>query len=126
MKVMMRYIVRQLSHGAVGNKRGSACIEFAALVPVCALFILIIFQFASLFSDAVKDVADANAKAQRALREWEMINAEHGFARPCIENMQSTLFSSNSRAHRIGAGEFSYEFTAPQEVRVVSSEICVP
>lgn len=123
---MMRYIARQLSPLVNGNKEGSACIELMAMVPVAALFVLIIFQFSSLFSDVVSDVAQADAKATMALRKWEMISAQHGFARPCLERMQSTVFSSDSRSHIIGAGESFYEFTAPQEVEVVSSAICVP
>ena len=122
----MRYIALQLSLWTNGNKRGSACIELMAMAPIAALFILIIIQFSVLFSDVVGDVAQANAKATRALREWEMANAQHGFARPCLERMKSTAFSSDSRTRRIGAGEFLYEFTAPQEVEVVSSAICVP
>jgi hypothetical protein len=108
------------------NRRGSAAIELMIMAPVAALLILVAFQFAMLFSDTVEDVAEANAKAETALREWETINAEHGFARPCLEKMSRKVFSSESRTHRIGAGKFSYEIVAPQEVRVVASEICFP
>ncbi len=96
------------------------------MAPVAALFILLIFQFSVLFSDVVREVAHANAKAATALREWEVENARRGFARPCLERMENTAFSSDNRVYRIGAGKFSYDFTAPQEVRVVTGQICIP
>ncbi len=108
------------------SSSGSASLEVAAFVPVIALFILISYQFAMLFSDAVGKVGEAHAVAQSALRSWEEQNAAKGFARPCIERMGATWFSSPVTHHRIGSGVFSKDIILSQEVGVVAEPICAP
>lgn len=105
---------------------GSASIEVAAFVPVIALFMLISYQFAMLFSDAVGKVGVANAAAQSALRSWEDQNAMSGFARPCIGQMGETKYSSPVALHRIGSGAMSTDIEFSQEVAVVAEPICAP
>ena len=112
--------------GLIRNDSGSASLEVAAFVPVIALFILISYQFAMLFSDAVGKVGEAHAVAQSALRSWEEQNAAKGFARPCIERMDSTDFSSTVTHHRIGSGAMSKDIALSQEVAVVAEPICAP
>jgi hypothetical protein len=112
--------------GHLRNDSGSASLEVAALVPVIALFILISYQFAMLFSDAVGKVGEAHAAAQTVLRSWEEQNAATGFARPCIERMDETEFSSIVTHHRIGSGAMSKDVALSQEVAVVAEPICTP
>lgn len=105
---------------------GSASVELVAAVPIVVLFILIAFQLAQVFSHAALGVADANAAAETALRAWEEGNAGAGLMRPCIENMENTLFGSPATQFRIGMGSLSKTIDTRQEVRVVQDPICAP
>jgi Flp pilus assembly pilin Flp len=108
------------------DSSGSASIEVAAFVPVIALFMLISYQFAMLFSDSVGKVGQAHAAAQSALRGWEAENAMSGFSRPCIEGMDETAYSSPMTHRRIGSGVMSVDIELSQEVAVVAEPICTP
>jgi hypothetical protein len=112
--------------GYLRSDSGSASLEVAAFVPVIALFLLISYQFATLFSDAVGKVGQAHAAAQSSLRSWEELNGASGFSRPCIERMDSIDFSSPVTHHRIGSGAMSKEIALSQEVSIVAEPICAP
>lgn len=107
------------------SERGSAMIEFAAVAPVAALFIIVILQFAELFTRAVRGAALAEAKAAAALRDWDAGHASDGFERPCIERMARTAFVHRGAPVRIGAGALRREIEVLEEVKVVSEPICV-
>ena len=106
------------------NKKGSAMIELMVFAPVAALFILLILQFAALFSQQIHSVAVAEAKASHALRGWNEENRAHGFLRPCIEKVKPMTYSSDKEPIQIGAGPWRKILSIAQEVRIVSDPIC--
>lgn len=71
-----------------------------AMAPLMALFMIIAAQLGATFSRAVREVAEADARAARVVREWDAENEGKGLMRPCIEMIE--------------------------EVRVAALPICIP
>lgn len=109
----------------IGKNSGSAMIEFAAMAPLAALFLIIIVQFAALFTQAVHDVASAGAKATDAINEWSLSQAGSGFKRPCLEEITPKSFMYGGEPVKIGVGAWQRGIRVPQEVRIVAEPICV-
>ena len=106
------------------KNKGSIIIEFAALMPLVATFILLIFQFAALFTQSVHDVATAEALSSSAINKWVGQNKARGFTRPCLERMETHEFQFGGKPIAIGAGAWQQKISVPQEVRVVTKNIC--
>ena len=106
------------------GSRGSAAIELAVVAPIAALLLLVIVQFAALFTHEVRGVGVASAAASQAIRDWDTANRASGFRRPCLEEMPSLSFRADPRPATIGAGRWRRSIDVPQEVRLVDGAVC--
>lgn len=120
------YAKREAGNRARRCESGSASVEMVAAVPVIVIFILTAFQLSCTISHAILGVADANAYAESALRAWEYQNSGSGFTRPCIENMETTVFKSTPTQFNVGMGVLSKILETEQEVSIVQYPICTP
>lgn len=110
----------------ISCQKGSAMVELAAAVPIVAIFLLVISQFATLFDRAVHDTANAEAEASRSINEWDLQHARNGLKRPCLEDMDKHSVTYGGNPVAIGVGAWRRMISVPQEVKIVSGEICAP
>jgi hypothetical protein len=108
------------------ESRGSASVELMAIAPIAVLFLLVCTQLAGLFSQAVHDVAEAGAAADRAVRAWDAANAGRGSHRPCLEEMENVIVRAGGSPRRVGVRPFARSLPTTEEVRLVAQPICVP
>jgi hypothetical protein len=96
------------------------------MAPMLALFLIVAVQLAGIFSQAVRDVAEADAEASRAVLAWDAASAGRGLARPCLERMPAHAVSAGGAPRRLGVGPFARAIAVPEEVRIVAEPICLP
>lgn len=109
---------------ALRHSSGAASIELAVAAPVIALFIVVIVQLSSVFTQSINDLATADAAASEAVAEWDASGYGRGFGRPCLEMMPVRLFRSGGNPLPAGAGAWRRFVGVPQEVHVVAGDIC--
>ncbi len=64
------------------------------MAPIAAIFIVAIAHFAFVFTAAVRDVAEAEARAGMAARAWDESHDGNGFKRPCIEEIEEVSLAA--------------------------------
>lgn len=106
------------------GSRGSAAVELAVVVPIAAFLLIVIVQFAALFTQAVHDVGVASAAASQAIRDWDAVNRASGFRRPCLEEMPTQAFRSENTPVAVGVGSWRRSIDVSQEVRLVAGTVC--
>lgn len=100
-----------MRRGRAGDA-GSAAVELAALLPLVALFIVAALTLGGMLEQALDNLLQAHAAAEQAIRRWEAGHSRQGFTRPCLEQVEQTVFRSGKREL--------------QEVRIVGEPICSP
>jgi hypothetical protein len=106
------------------NKKGSFSIEIIAMMPVAAVFIVLIMQIFGAFCGAMLGLKGEAAKADRMVRLWEEKNRLNGMARPCLERIRDGRGVERTFAP-IGFGIFRREVETTPDVNIVGEDICV-
>lgn len=107
------------------RERGSASIELIVAAPIVALFTMIVLQVSAAFHQAIGNVARASAAAARIVNEYQEANADRGFRRPCLENIEPSMVRDDGVHISIGVGSLRRQFIIGQEVAIATDPICV-
>ena len=108
------------------NHNGAALIELLAVAPFIAAFIMAALQFGALFTQAVHDVAAAEADVVQLINKWDLEHFQNGFDRPCLENMNFNEIKYGGNGLPVGFGIWKTNIGVSQGVRFVAEAICDP
>jgi len=110
---------------SVEKMDGSVSLELVAMVPVLAFFVLITVQFSAIFHGALRGLVMSDAKAARAILEWEGFNSNDALSMPCLEKIEPNVFMTDHVPLAVGAGNFQQEIVLSQGVKIVEGPICI-
>lgn len=103
--------------------RGSAAVEFTALLPLIALMIAGIVEIGNGIQEALAAVIRAQATADRAVRAWNEAHAGQGLTRPCLERIDPARVVQEVSPSK----QTRFAMTVPrmrEEVWIVGQAIC--
>ena len=111
------------------DKRGSAAIETAAMLPFAALFLLIIVQFFHVGTATMRRLMDAEACVASELMEAMSPATDAAHEWPCLEGIalgKGGKIVVPTMPVRIGIGDWTYDIETTQEVAFVTTPLCTP